>query len=94
MKFTELKDGDILEADYGWLGRPAVYYVVVGNVAVSFKGDVNGGDRPMGWYQKEGGLPMETTAVYRAKHVTNTFNGDFDNEEIYDCLWRKGEKHE
>lgn len=92
MKRTDLRNGDILVVDYRPIGRPVVYYVVMGDVAVSFKGDVNCGSRPMGWYDKmdkDIDLPDETIAVYRPKHITNTFNGDFDNEGIYECLWRK-----
>lgn len=90
---NELKDRDILICDYGWIGRPVVCYVVIGNVAVSFKGDVNCGSRPQGWYQvNDDELPMECVAIYRAKWCTDTFNGDFENEEIYDCIYRKEQK--
>lgn len=95
MKRKDLINGDILVVDYRDIGRPVVYYVVMGNVAVSFKGDVNCGKKPSGWYDemdKDIDLPYHTIAVYRAKWVADTFNGDFDNKEIYECLWRKGDE--
>jgi hypothetical protein len=92
MKRTELKNCDIVVCDYRMLGRPVVYYVVMGEVMVSFKGDVNCGKRPQGWYQvNEDELPMDCVKVYRPKHITNTFNGDFENTDIYECIYSKGE---
>ena len=90
MKKSELRNCDIVVCDYSWLGRPTVYYVVIGDVMVSFNGDVNCGDRPMGWYEvNDDELPMDCVKVYRPKHITNTFNGDFENEDIYECIYEK-----
>ena len=95
MKRNELRVGDIVVCDYSWLGRPTVYYVVlgettIGNIMVSFDGDVNCGDRPSGWYPiNDNNLPSECIRVYRPTWIGNTFNGDFDNEEHYECLYRK-----
>ena len=60
-------------------GRPTVYYVVIGEYMISFDGDVNCGERPMGWYythetgSNDNELPMECVKVYRPKHITHTF---------------------
>lgn len=92
MKRTELRTGDIVVCDYSWLGRPIVHYVVMGEIMVSFNGDVNGGERPQGWYPVDGNdLPSDVVSVYRPKHITNTFNGDFNNKSIYECIYNKGE---
>lgn len=95
MKRTDLKNCDIVVCDYSWFGRPTVYYVVIGEYMISFDGDVNCGERPMGWYythetgSNDNELPMECVKVYRPKHITHTFNGDFDNEEYYECIYEK-----
>lgn len=93
MKRNELKRGDILVVDHsdvlGW--RPTCYYVVMGDIAVCFKGDVNFGNRPMGWLDRideDDDLPMGAIAVYRPTHITYTFNGDFENPKYYTCVWR------
>ena len=89
MKTSELRTGDILRVDYSDFGRPVVYYVVMNGIAVSFRGDVNCGNRPSGWLDlKTIDICEYCDAVYRAKHCGDIFNGDFDNERIYDCIWR------
>jgi hypothetical protein len=90
MKRNELQVGDIVICDYSWLGRPMVYYVVLGQVMVSFKGDVNCGNRPAGWCEiNDDQLPFETVKVYRPKWFGDTFNGDFENESLYECIYSK-----
>jgi hypothetical protein len=94
MKLGELKNFDIVVVETRWLGRPTVYYVVIGDKMVSCKGDVNGtGDsRPAGWYDRtnlEDDLPYGTIKVYRPKWFGDTFNGDFENESLYDCIYSR-----
>lgn len=93
MKRTDLRNCDIVVCDYTWMGRPVVYYVVIGEIMVSFNGDVNCGDRPQGFYFiNDDELPMECVKVYRPKHFTNTFNADFENEDVYECIYSNEEE--
>ena len=101
MKNSDLKTGDIIVVDHSWCPtgvidstRPIVSYVVMENyngckVAVAFNGDCNCGSRPMGWYNLESpDLPLDTIGVFRAKHLTHTFNGDYNNSDIYECIYK------
>jgi hypothetical protein len=71
------------------LGRGVVYYVVIGDKMVSFDGDVNMGSRPRGWMEVSTELPMDCVRVYRPKHISNTFNGSYGDERLYDCIYSK-----
>lgn len=84
-----LKDCDIVVCDSSWLGRGVVYYVVIGDKMVSFDGDVNMGSRPRGWMEVGTELPMDCVRVYRPKHISNTFNGNFGDDRLYDCIYSK-----
>jgi hypothetical protein len=84
-----LRDCDIVVCDSSWLGRGVVYYVVIGDKMVSFDGDVNMGSRPRGYQCVGSELPMDCVRVYRPKHISNTFNGDFENPDLYDCIYSK-----
>ena len=88
----ELKDCDIVICDNRWMGRGVVYYVVIGDKMVSFNGDVNNGPCPKGWLEVGPELPMDCVRVYRPKHITNTFNGTFGDERLYECLYKKEEQ--
>lgn len=87
----KLQDCDIVVCDNSQIGRPTVYYVVIGDKMVSFKGDVNNGPNPRGWmeFNSQRELPYECVRVYRPKHISNTFNGTFGDERIYDCIYSK-----
>ena len=84
-----LKDCDIVICDYTFCGRPVVYYVVIGDKMISFSGDVNMGSSPRGYHTIESELPMECVRVYRPKHVTDTFNGNFGDERFYECIYAR-----
>ena len=87
----ELRDCDIVVCDNSWIGRPTVYYVVIGDKMVSFKGDVNNGPCPKGWMElnSKRELPIDCVRVYRPKHICNTFNGNFEDTNIYECIYQK-----
>ena len=84
-----LRDCDIVVCDYTGIGRPVVKYVVIGDKMISFSGDVNMGSRPRGWMEVGTELPMDCVRVYRPKHISNTFNGDFENSDLYECIYFK-----
>ena len=84
-----LKVCDIVICDSSWIGRGVVYYVVIGDKMVSFDGDVNMGSRPRGWMEVSTELPMDCVRVYRPKHISNTFNGSYGDERLYDCIYSK-----
>ena len=84
-----LRDCDIVVCDYTGIGRPVVKYVVIGDKMISFDGDVNMGSRPRGWMEVGTELPMDCVRVYRPKHISNTFNGNLDDNRIYDCIYFK-----
>ncbi len=84
-----LRDCDIVVCDYSSYGRPIVYYVVIGDKMISFDGDVNCGSRPRGYHTVESELPMDCVRVYRPKHISNTFNGNFGDDRLYDCIYSK-----
>lgn len=84
-----LRDCDIVICDYSWLGRGIVRYVVIGDKMISFDGDVNMGSRPRGYHTVRSELPMECVKVYRPTHVTHTFNGNFEDEKFYECIYSK-----
>jgi hypothetical protein len=88
----KLKDCDIVICDFSWQGRGVVYYVVIGDKMVSFNGDVNNGPCPKGWMEVETELPMDCVRVYRPKHISDTFNGTFGDERLYECIYKKEEK--
>ncbi len=85
----KLQDCDIVICDNSQIGRPTVYYVVIGDKMVSFDGDVNMGSRPRGYQCVGSELPMGCVRVYRPKHISNTFNGSYGDERIYDCIYSK-----
>lgn len=71
-------------------------------VAVSFKSNCNDGIKPEGWYRlydfdssddrvmwNIGDLDIYVTAVYRPLHFTHTFNGELNNEEYYQQIWKR-----
>ena len=84
-----LQDCDIVVCDYSLCGRGVVYYVVIGDKMISFDGDVNGGSRPRGYNTVEPELPAACVRVYRPKHVTDTFNGSYEDERFYECIYSK-----
>ena len=84
-----LRDCDIVICDSSWLGRGVVKYVVIGDKMISFDGDVNMGSRPRGYQCVGSELPMDCVRVYRPKHISNTFNGTFGDERLYDCIYSK-----
>ena len=84
-----LQDCDIVVCDYSLFGRGVIHYVVIGDKMISFDGDVNMGSRPRGYNTVEEELPAACVRVYRPKHVTDTFNGSYEDERIYECIYAK-----
>ena len=87
-----LQDCDIVICDYSIFGRGVIHYVVIGDKMISFNGDVNMGSRPRGYNTVEAELPATCVKVYRPKHVTDTFNGSFEDERIYECIYSKDQR--
>ena len=80
-----LKDCDIVICNSNRPGRCVIYYVVICDNMVSF-----GDGRQYGGSRKVGSeLPTDCVRVYRPKHISNTFNGSFVDEKLYDCLYAK-----
>ena len=87
-----LQDCDIVICDYSIFGRGVIHYVVIGDKMISFNGDVNMGSRPRGYNTVEAKLPATCVRVYRPKHVTDTFNGSYDDERFYECIYSRDQQ--
>lgn len=102
IKIKDLKAGMILLVDYSGIPtgvedevRPMVAYIVMelpeaGKVAIAFNGNCNCERYPSGWYDLNIGddyLSDNVVAVYKPRWFGNTFRGDFDNEEEYECIY-------